>query len=179
MSCGSRLDAADGKELWSVNVLERFEARNITWGIANQCWWTNWSRDASRGGPDGCANMAAIKATALLKSRLTHLVASVGRTHLSAISTCLRRAAESRCASIDSQCTIRTGRRRTSRQPRPLFRRRRPCRHAALATELKISHGGLICVDVCRFKWWRLGPDGSGSTRSQARVASNDHPIDR
>ncbi|MHB8901542.1 MAG: outer membrane protein assembly factor BamB family protein [Thermoguttaceae bacterium] len=28
------LDGADGKELWAVNVLERFEARNITWGIS-------------------------------------------------------------------------------------------------------------------------------------------------
>lgn len=28
------LDPADGKELWAVNVLERFEATNIQWGIS-------------------------------------------------------------------------------------------------------------------------------------------------
>ena len=28
------LDPADGKELWAVNVLERFGGRNITWGIS-------------------------------------------------------------------------------------------------------------------------------------------------
>lgn len=28
------LDAASGKELWAVNVLEEFEGRNITWGLS-------------------------------------------------------------------------------------------------------------------------------------------------
>lgn len=28
------LDAADGAELWAVNVLERFDGKNITWGIS-------------------------------------------------------------------------------------------------------------------------------------------------
>ena len=28
------LDAATGTEVWSVNVLERFDAKNITWGIS-------------------------------------------------------------------------------------------------------------------------------------------------
>ena len=28
------LDAADGSELWAVNVLDRFEGKNITWGIS-------------------------------------------------------------------------------------------------------------------------------------------------
>ena len=28
------LDAATGREVWAVNVLKRFEAKNITWGIS-------------------------------------------------------------------------------------------------------------------------------------------------
>jgi outer membrane protein assembly factor BamB len=28
------LDAADGRELWAVNVLERFEGRNLTWALS-------------------------------------------------------------------------------------------------------------------------------------------------
>jgi outer membrane protein assembly factor BamB len=28
------LDAASGKELWAVNILERFDARNITWALS-------------------------------------------------------------------------------------------------------------------------------------------------
>jgi len=45
-------DAADGRELWAVNVLERFEAQNITWALS-ECLLIDGARVfVTPGGPE-------------------------------------------------------------------------------------------------------------------------------